>query len=92
MLPRTRDLAHSALDAGSAPHFHCDSHFHTQMTLIDGKAIAARINDQSRIAVAALTARGHTPGLAVVLVGADPASQAPCAARTRCAANSGCIP
>ena len=46
------------------------------MTLIDGKAIAARINDQSRIAVAALTARGHTPGLAVVLVGADPASQA----------------
>ncbi len=46
------------------------------MTLIDGKAIAARINDQSRAAVAALTARGHTPGLAVVLVGADPASQA----------------
>ena len=46
------------------------------MTLIDGKAIAARINEESRIAVAALTARGHTPGLAVVLVGADPASQA----------------
>ena len=46
------------------------------MTLIDGKAIAARINDESRIAVAALSAGGHTPGLAVVLVGADPASQA----------------
>jgi methylenetetrahydrofolate dehydrogenase (NADP+)/methenyltetrahydrofolate cyclohydrolase len=44
--------------------------------LIDGKAIAARINEQSRAAVAELKARGATPGLAVVLVGADPASQA----------------
>src|SRR4051812_26823838 len=46
------------------------------MTLIDGKAIAARINQENRAAVAELTARGHTPGLAVVLVGEDPASQA----------------
>jgi methylenetetrahydrofolate dehydrogenase (NADP+)/methenyltetrahydrofolate cyclohydrolase len=44
--------------------------------LIDGKAIAAKINAESRAAVAELRARGQTPGLAVVLVGADPASQA----------------
>lgn len=44
--------------------------------LIDGKAIAAKINEESRAAVADLQARGVTPGLAVVLVGNDPASQA----------------
>ncbi|MEQ1859180.1 MAG: bifunctional methylenetetrahydrofolate dehydrogenase/methenyltetrahydrofolate cyclohydrolase FolD [Chthoniobacteraceae bacterium] len=46
------------------------------MQLIDGKAIAAKINADSRAAVAELQARGITPGLAVVLVGEDPASQA----------------
>ena len=46
------------------------------MQLIDGKAIAAKINAETRAAVAELQARGVTPGLAVVLVGQDPASQA----------------
>jgi methylenetetrahydrofolate dehydrogenase (NADP+)/methenyltetrahydrofolate cyclohydrolase len=46
------------------------------MNLIDGKAIAQKINAESRAAVAELKAKGITPGLAVVLVGADPASQA----------------
>ena len=46
------------------------------MNLIDGKAIAQKINEESRAAVAELKAKGLTPGLAVVLVGADPASQA----------------
>ncbi len=46
------------------------------MTLIDGKAIAQRINEQTRTAVAELTARGVKPGLAVVIVGDDPASHA----------------
>jgi len=46
------------------------------MTLIDGKAIAQRINEQTRTAVAALIARGVKPGLAVVVVGDDPASHA----------------
>ena len=46
------------------------------MNLIDGKAIASKINEESRAAVAELKARNITPGLAVVLVGADPASQA----------------
>lgn len=44
--------------------------------LIDGKAIAQRINEESRRAVVELKAQGRTPGLAVVLVGEDPASQA----------------
>jgi methylenetetrahydrofolate dehydrogenase (NADP+)/methenyltetrahydrofolate cyclohydrolase len=46
------------------------------MKLIDGKAIARKIQDETRLSVEELKARGHTPGLAVVLVGADPASQA----------------
>ncbi len=44
--------------------------------LIDGKSIAAKINEESRLAVSELAARGTPPGLAVVLVGSDPASQA----------------
>ena len=45
------------------------------MTLIDGKAVAEKIHAETRLAVAALKARGVTPGLAVVLVGDDPASR-----------------
>ena len=44
--------------------------------LLDGKAIAAELRDTLRQRVTALTASGQRPpGLAVVLVGADPASQ-----------------
>jgi methylenetetrahydrofolate dehydrogenase (NADP+)/methenyltetrahydrofolate cyclohydrolase len=46
------------------------------MQLIDGTAIAQKINSESREEVARLKARGFTPGLAVVLVGDDPASRA----------------
>ena len=46
------------------------------MQLIDGKLIAQKSNEESRAAVAELRARGFTPGLAVVLVGEDPASAA----------------
>jgi len=42
--------------------------------LIDGKALAAQVRDALRSRVAALTAAGGQPGLAVVLVGDDPAS------------------
>ena len=45
-------------------------------TLIDGKLIAQKTHAASRAAVAELKARGFTPGLAVVLVGDDPASRA----------------
>lgn len=43
--------------------------------LIDGVAIARSIRDEVTIEVAKLVARGITPGLAVVLVGEDPASE-----------------
>jgi methylenetetrahydrofolate dehydrogenase (NADP+)/methenyltetrahydrofolate cyclohydrolase len=46
------------------------------MTLIDGKAIAERILSHLTGEIAALKSAGVTPGLAVVLVGSDPASQA----------------
>ena len=46
------------------------------MTLIDGKAIAQRINEQTRAEITELIARGVKPGLAVVVVGDDPASHA----------------
>jgi len=43
-------------------------------TLIDGKTLAATLRDSLKSAVAALVARGVRPGLAAVLVGANPAS------------------
>ena len=43
--------------------------------IIDGKAIAAEVNEEPRRRVEALRAAGRIPGLAVVLVGDDPASQ-----------------
>lgn len=43
--------------------------------LIDGKAFAAALRTRIATEVAAMKARGITPGLAVVLVGEDPASQ-----------------
>jgi methylenetetrahydrofolate dehydrogenase (NADP+) / methenyltetrahydrofolate cyclohydrolase len=46
------------------------------MKLIDGKAIAHGIIEELRQTVAQLKGRGVTPGLAVVLVGEDPASRA----------------
>lgn len=46
-----------------------------QATLIDGKAIAAAVRKALRARCGELVARGITPGLTVVLVGEDPASQ-----------------
>jgi methylenetetrahydrofolate dehydrogenase (NADP+) / methenyltetrahydrofolate cyclohydrolase len=43
--------------------------------LIDGKAIAAKIRGELTAEVAILQTKGITPGLAVVLVGEDPASK-----------------
>ena len=43
--------------------------------LIDGNALAKQLRAQAAQRAAALTARGHQPGLAVILVGEDPASQ-----------------
>ena len=44
-------------------------------SVIDGKAFAARVREQVAAHVARVTAAGVVPGLAVVLVGEDPASQ-----------------
>jgi len=46
------------------------------MFLIDGKATAARVLEECRATLATLAASGIKPGLAVVLVGEDPASKA----------------
>jgi methylenetetrahydrofolate dehydrogenase (NADP+)/methenyltetrahydrofolate cyclohydrolase len=43
---------------------------------IDGKALAAQVLEECRVKVEALAARGIRPGLAVVLVGDNPASRA----------------
>lgn len=42
---------------------------------IDGNVLAAKVRDRIAAEVSSLKARGVTPGLAVVLVGEDPASQ-----------------
>ncbi|MEO6878546.1 MAG: tetrahydrofolate dehydrogenase/cyclohydrolase catalytic domain-containing protein, partial [Gemmatimonadaceae bacterium] len=42
--------------------------------LIDGTRLAAQVQSEVAVQVAALAARGITPGLTVVLVGDDPAS------------------
>ena len=43
--------------------------------IIDGKKIAREINAKTRQQVAALKAHQFTPGIAVIVVGDDPASQ-----------------
>ncbi len=43
--------------------------------LIDGKKVATQVREGLLAEIAELKAQGHTPGLAVVLVGNDPASQ-----------------
>ncbi|MFD0895362.1 bifunctional methylenetetrahydrofolate dehydrogenase/methenyltetrahydrofolate cyclohydrolase FolD [Luteolibacter ambystomatis] len=51
--------------------------------IIDGKAVAASVLDEVRAETAELKARGVTPGLAVVLVGEDPASKVYVGAKDR---------
>lgn len=59
------------------------------MTLIDGKAIGQKINEETRAAIAQLKEKGVKPGLAVVLVGNDPASQAYVRSKERTATDLG---
>ncbi len=44
-------------------------------TLIDGTALSQTLRSEAAVRAAKLTAAGHQPGLAVVLVGANPASE-----------------
>ena len=57
--------------------------------IIDGKAIAARVRAEVKADADALAAKGVHPGLAVVLVGEDPASQVYVRNKTRAAAEAG---
>ena len=57
--------------------------------LIDGKAVSARLRQEMKAEVEALKEKGITPGLAVVLVGEDPASQVYVAGKERDCAECG---
>jgi methylenetetrahydrofolate dehydrogenase (NADP+)/methenyltetrahydrofolate cyclohydrolase len=59
------------------------------MTLIDGAAIARNVHAETASRIASLKARDVTPGLAVVLVGDDPASRAYVRSKDRKAAELG---
>jgi methylenetetrahydrofolate dehydrogenase (NADP+) / methenyltetrahydrofolate cyclohydrolase len=57
--------------------------------ILDGKAIAATVRGEVAAAAAALAAGGVVPGLAVVLVGDDPASQVYVRSKEKAAAQVG---
>lgn len=57
--------------------------------ILDGKALAATVRAEVAARAAALTAQGTTPGLAVVLVGDDPASAVYVRAKAKDARESG---
>jgi methylenetetrahydrofolate dehydrogenase (NADP+)/methenyltetrahydrofolate cyclohydrolase len=59
------------------------------MQRIDGAAVAAKVMDETKARIAALAQRGVRPGLAVVLVGDDPASRAYVRSKDRKAAELG---
>lgn len=61
----------------------------TTPRILDGKAIAAAVLDECRSESAALQQLGITPGLAVVLVGDDPASKVYVASKARTCADLG---
>lgn len=56
---------------------------------IEGKIVAEAVRASLREEIAALSARGLTPGLAVVLVGEDPASQVYVASKVKACAELG---
>jgi methylenetetrahydrofolate dehydrogenase (NADP+)/methenyltetrahydrofolate cyclohydrolase len=59
------------------------------MQRIDGAAIAAKVMEETKARIAALAQRGVRPGLAVVLVGDNPASRAYVRSKDRKAAELG---
>jgi methylenetetrahydrofolate dehydrogenase (NADP+)/methenyltetrahydrofolate cyclohydrolase len=59
------------------------------MVQIDGNAVAAKVMEETRARIASLAQRGIKPGLAVVLVGDDPASRAYVRSKDRKAADLG---
>lgn len=61
------------------------------MTIIDGKACAARVLADCKTEIDALKGRGLQPGLAVVLVGEDPASRAYVGSKVRTCGELGMV-
>jgi len=59
------------------------------MKLISGTEIAKKVHEETKQRIATLASRGVKPGLAVVLVGSDPASQAYVRAKDKRAAELG---
>jgi methylenetetrahydrofolate dehydrogenase (NADP+)/methenyltetrahydrofolate cyclohydrolase len=57
--------------------------------VLDGKAVAAKVRAEAAAEAAELKTRGVTPGLAVVLVGEDPASQVYVRNKTKAALDAG---
>ncbi|MDX1679197.1 MAG: bifunctional methylenetetrahydrofolate dehydrogenase/methenyltetrahydrofolate cyclohydrolase FolD [Akkermansiaceae bacterium] len=57
--------------------------------MIDGKAVAAKVLENCKSEAEALVAKGVTPGLAVVLVGEDPASKVYVGSKVRTCAELG---
>ena len=60
-----------------------------QPRILDGKAVAATVLEECRTETAALKQKGITPGLAVVLVGSDPASAVYVGSKARTCADLG---
>ncbi|QTN31275.1 bifunctional methylenetetrahydrofolate dehydrogenase/methenyltetrahydrofolate cyclohydrolase FolD [Akkermansiaceae bacterium] len=60
-----------------------------QPRILDGKAIASTVLEECRAETAELKAKGITPGLAVVLVGSDPASAVYVGSKARTCAELG---
>jgi methylenetetrahydrofolate dehydrogenase (NADP+)/methenyltetrahydrofolate cyclohydrolase len=58
-------------------------------TIIDGRAVAERLRERIAARTARLASQGLVPGLAVVLVGEDPASQVYVGSKTKQAAAAG---
>jgi methylenetetrahydrofolate dehydrogenase (NADP+)/methenyltetrahydrofolate cyclohydrolase len=57
--------------------------------IIDGKQIAAEVREELKAQVAGLKEKGIVPGLGVILVGADPASQSYVSAKEKACKNIG---
>jgi len=60
---------------GSLPFPFCFPDTTMTAQIIDGKALAEELRQSFKARVETLTAKGHQPGLVVILVGEDPASQ-----------------
>ena len=63
----------------------------SEALILDGKATACAVRSDVAVDVAALTAQGRAPGLTVVLVGDDPASQVYVRSKDKAATEAGFV-